>query len=146
MFVIEIEFGTPAYDEVLNLRDKILRKPLGLEFTTEEISEEYQQIHLACYNDAFNLLACLVLVIKDENTLKMRQVAVDESQQKKGIGQFLVKESEKWAIENGYIKMVLNARDTAVPFYKKMDYEKHGKQFIEVNIPHYAMRKNLKQR
>jgi hypothetical protein len=33
MYTIEIDFGTPEYDEAVRLRTDVLRKPLGLEFT-----------------------------------------------------------------------------------------------------------------
>ena len=39
MLIYPIEFATPEYDEAVGLRYRVLRKPLGLEFTTECISE-----------------------------------------------------------------------------------------------------------
>lgn len=143
MYTIPIEFATPAYDETVRLRDKILRKPLGLEFTAKEMEAEYQHIHLAAYDDQSSLLACLVLVPLENGVIKMRQVAVDEGLQSKGIGTRLVEASEVFAREQGYQKMELNARDVAIDFYEKMEYQKVGKPFTEVTIKHYKMEKVL---
>lgn len=141
MFVIPVSFGTPAFDEMLALRHEILRKPLGMEFVPEQIAEEYDSAHLACYSSNWQLLGCLTLLPLNERELKMRQVVVAQWVQGKGVGRFLVKASEAWAREKGFSKMVLHAREVAVPFYLKLDYRKVGERFYEVNLPHFKMEK-----
>ncbi len=143
MQVIEIQFGTPAYDESIQLRTDILRIPLGLEFFVEDLEKEYNQFHLGCYNKNSELVGCLVLNPLSEGVLKMRQVAVSQNIQKKGIGSLLVHASEDFAKKRGFTEMVLNARETAVPFYEKLNYTKIGERFEEVNIPHFKMKKDL---
>lgn len=142
-FVLPVEFATPAYDETVDLRNQILRVPLGLEFTVEQLAEECDQFHLACYDEGWGIVGCLVLNPLDKDTVKMRQVAVWEANQGQGIGKIMVVESETFSKEKGYINMVLNARDTAVPFYEKLGYKKVGKKFIEVGIDHFKMQKKL---
>ncbi len=143
-YTLTIDFGSPACDELLRLRDQILRKPLGLEFTAEDIAEEYKDIHLVCYDLAMNMKGGLLLSPKDKGQIKMRQVAVSEDIQRQGIGALLVEKSEEIALEQGFKKMVLSARDTAVPFYKKLGYKKVGAAFEEVGIKHFKMEKTLK--
>ena len=142
-YVLPVEFGTPEFDETIRLRDKILRKPLNMEFTVEQISEEHDQIHLACYNERVEIVGCLVLKRIDESNIKMRQVAVDNDIQKAGVGTKLVQASEVFAKSEGFKIMELNARDVAIPFYQKLKYKKVGKQFEEVGIKHYRMEKKL---
>lgn len=143
MFVLEVPFASPAYDETVRLRNLILRQPLGLSFLADDLAKEWDSIHLACYNDQWELIACLVLVWTQEGALKMRQVAVDDRFQRQGIGQFLVKASEEVARNYGATRMILHARETAVPFYHKLAYETIGEQFEEVGIPHFKMQKTL---
>jgi len=112
-------------------------------FDIVDIQEEYNQIHFACYNESCQLMGCLVLQVLDDNVLKMRQVAIDTPFQGKGIGTQLVQEAENWALTNGYTKIVLNARDIALPFYKKLKYKKVGRPFTEVGIKHFKMEKRL---
>jgi N-acetylglutamate synthase-like GNAT family acetyltransferase len=143
MNIIEVEFATPEYDETVKLRYNILREPLGLDFIEEQLAAEYSDFHLAAYDDAWILRGCLVLSPKDEKVLKMRQVAVDNNVQSKGIGSLLVKASEVYARAKGYDKMELNARDTAVVFYQKLGYNTEGGMFEEVSIPHFKMVKKI---
>ena len=138
-----IDFATPAFDEALALRDSILRKPLNLVFETVDIEKEWDSYHLACYSAQNDMLGCLTLKPQEEATIKMRQVAVKEDTQNAGIGTALVNESERFAREIGFEKIVLHARKEAVPFYRKLGYKTQGKQFEEVGILHSKMYKNL---
>jgi predicted GNAT family N-acyltransferase len=136
-----IPFATPDYADEVALRSKILREPLGLKLTTEELALEVSDIHLGAYSDQ-ELVACLVLKRLSTETMKMRQVAVAEDYQGKGIGQQLVRFSEFLTQQLGCHSMELNARLTAVDFYLKLGYkiESDG-TFSEVGLPHHKMRK-----
>ncbi len=138
-----VEYGSPEYDETLLLRTEILRKPLGLTFTEEQLSKEYDDIHLAITDNASGIIACLILTPKNDSTVKMRQVAVAQDLQGKGVGKNLVAFAEEVAKYRGYAKIELNARDTAVPFYLAMDYSIEGSPFVEVGIAHSFMWKKI---
>lgn len=141
---VQIEFATPEFDEALKLRELVLRKPLNMVFESEDIAKEYDSFHIACYHNITNELAgFLILKPIDASTIKMRQVAIDPTLQSKGIGTFLVRESEKFSKRLGYSKIELHARDTAVNFYKKAGYKTKGKVFQEVGIDHLFMSKAL---
>ena len=139
MHIIEIPFGSTLYDQSIALRDEILRKPLGLEFTTEDLSKEFEQHHFVYLDDCFDVKGVLVLVPKESNMIKMRQVAVENGLQGKGIGTELVRFSEEFCIKKGYNQVYLHAREHAVEFYLKLGYEIIGEPFTEVNIPHRKM-------
>jgi predicted GNAT family N-acyltransferase len=143
MVILNIEFATPEYDETVQLRDKILRKPLGLAFTEEQLATEFADVHLAAYTNDWQLHGCLVLTPYGDKTLKMRQVAVSEAVQKTGVGRQLVETSEVFARKHGFETMALNARETAVPFYQKLNYTIVGEPFEEVGMPHFKMVKSL---
>jgi len=137
------EFGTPEFDEILALRNEILRIPLGLQFFIKDISTEFNEFHLAARDENYQLLGYLSLKQTSEKKVKMRQVVVASDLQGKGIGKQMVAFSELFARMNGFDLMELHARLTAIPFYLKLGYKKVGKQFFEVNIPHYRMEKRL---
>ena len=136
------DFGSPEQLASIELRKRVLRWPLGLDFTPEQLAAEMNEFHLLAL-DGDQLIACLVLTPQSKDTIKMRQVAVEPDWQGKGVGKKLVEFSERIAREKGFSKMVLNARDTAVPFYLKLDYEIEGEPFEEVTIPHRRMVKEL---
>ncbi len=143
MYITTIAFATPEYDEAVHLRTTVLREPLGLEFSIDFLSGEFADTHLAAYSDSGVLLGVLMLTHKDENTVKMRQVAVLPEAQNKGIGTALVAHSERLARTQNYQTMLLHARDTAIPFYQKQNYMVVGDSFLEVGILHFAMEKGL---
>jgi predicted GNAT family N-acyltransferase len=134
--------GSADYVKALALRYRILRKPLNLQFTPEEIKKDEEDLHFGLFQRD-RILACLTLSKTENNRMKMRQVAVDDEFQNLGLGKELSKAAERYAKENGYCLMFCNARKVAVPFYKKMGYEIVSDEFTEVNIPHYTMQKAL---
>jgi len=138
-----VDYGSPQYDQSVGLRDKILRQPLGWEFDVEDLAREHQDHHLCCFTREGELLACLVLTKQSKNVVRMRQVAVDDHLQGKGLGSALVLESEVVALELGFNSMTLHARETAIPFYERLNYKTHGKKYEEVGIPHQNMKKFL---
>jgi predicted GNAT family N-acyltransferase len=39
--------------------------------------------------------------------------------------------------------MTLHARESALPFYAKLGYQRVGSRFLEIQLPHWEMRKSL---
>jgi GNAT superfamily N-acetyltransferase len=137
-----IDFQSPEYNETVELRRRILRKPLGIDFSEDQLAKEGSDIHLGLYLHNV-LVACLILTPEPEGKIKMRQVAVDAEFQGKGIGKKMIAFAEQWASDNNYTYMHCNARKTAVPFYLQSKYIIVGDTFLEVNIPHLYMYKKL---
>lgn len=138
--IIEIQHGSPEYALEVTLRNKILRQPLGLHFSHDELAKECTDIHLGAFSGTV-LIGCLLLRRLDEHTIKMRQVAVDDSVQGRGVGRLLVAAGEERARALGFTAIELSARETAVAFYLKLGYEVCGGPFTEVTLPHRKMRK-----
>lgn len=133
-----------AYLETVQLRDRILRAPLGLVFSEEERAAEAEDFHLAGFDPGSeDLVACLVLTPLDDETLKMRQVAVTETHRGRGIGKALVSFAEGFAREQGFARLVLHAREPVVPFYEALGYAIVGPPFVEVTLPHRRLSKKL---
>ncbi len=140
-----INHSSPEYWMTLLLRYKILRHPLGLHYTMNDLKKETKDVHFGAFFGE-DLLACLVLTPLPDNVFKLRQVAVDNTLQGKGVGKALQQFAEQYAMDNGCRKMVCNARKTAVQFYEKQGFVKLGEEFEEVGIPHFYMQKELSLR
>ncbi len=138
-----VDFQSPLYHQCIALRDELLRKPLGLRFSPEDLALEIHDHHLALLNEKNELLACLVLTPYDKYSIKMRQVAVKKSIQGRGLGRQLVLYAENFSREKGFQKIFCHAREGALPFYLKLGYRIVGKAFREVGIRHFRMEKNL---
>lgn len=140
--VREIEYGSNEYKQELSLRNKILRIPLGLDLCNEDLIGEPENIHLGAFS-GIELTGCLLLVKENDTTYKMRQVAVDDGYRGRGIGSMMVRFAEGYALQNGFLKITMHARKTAVDFYRKLGYITRGEEFTEVLVPHYTMEKLL---
>ncbi len=143
MTICQIEFATPEYDEAVQLRLEVLRRPLGLVFAPEQLATEWDNIHLAAFNHAGRMVGYLNLTPENDTIIKMRQVAVAPLNQGKGVGTALVAFSEIRANELLYKEITLHARKTAVPFYLQLGYELLGDEFEEVTVPHFKMKKSI---
>jgi len=143
MQIFQIEFATPEYDEAVHLRYEVLRRPLGLDFTPEQLAAEYDDVHLAGFDGMGRLVGYLCLTPLNNDEVKMRQVAVAPEWQGKGVGKKLVAASEELAKHLNFKRMTMHARETAVPFYLRLGYQTVGEQFEEVTIPHFKMEKKL---
>jgi N-acetylglutamate synthase-like GNAT family acetyltransferase len=89
------------------------------------------------------MLACCLLTKIDNTTIKLRQMAVQNNLQGKGIGASIMSFAETVARDKGYKKLMMHARDTAIGFYEKFDFKVKGNEFIEVHVPHHVMEKRL---
>lgn len=135
-------YNSPRYKEMVELRREILRKPLGLDFSSQELMEESEDIFMAAFEQERLLGGCILRPLSAD-IVKLRQMAVAADQQGKGVGAAIVRHAEEYARAQGFSKLVMNARDTARGFYEKLGYEVEGDLFIEVGIRHYKMWKNL---
>lgn len=127
---------------MIKLRDEVLRKPLGLSFSNDELEKEKQNLHIAAYEDD-QMLGCCMLVEEEPQTVRLRQMAVINDLQGKGVGRALMQFAENLARDRGYKKITMHARKNASGFYEKMGYKKIGKEFQEITISHFVMEKEL---
>ena len=142
MALKQIDHGTIEYQQMVKLRNEILRQPLGLSFTPEELLKEKEDILIGAFDDD-DLLACCMLTKSDNKCLRLRQMAVQNNLQGKGIGASMMNFAEILARDKGYKKLIMHARETVVGFYEKLGYKVVGDKFTEVTIPHFVMEKKL---
>ncbi len=137
-----IDHGSSAYKKMVEIRNDILRKPLGLSFSQEELEKEKDDILIGCFEDD-ELEGCCILTKEGNGTIRLRQMAVTDILQGKGIGRVLMQFAENIARDKGFTLMTMHARSNAVGFYEKLGYKIVGEEFYEVTIPHCLMEKEL---
>ena len=137
-----IDHGSPEYMQMLKLRDAILRKPLGLSFSPEDVEKEKDNMLIGAFEEE-RMLGCCMLVKEQPEIVRLRQMAVLNDLQGKGIGRALMNFAENLARDSGYKIIRMHARHNSVGFYEKVGYKIKGDQFIEITIPHFIMEKEL---
>ena len=79
-----IEWGGLEYKAAINLRYRILRKPLGFSFSPEDLEKERHYVQIIGLMGS-NVVATAMLV-PEGISCRMRMVAVEESRRDQGIG------------------------------------------------------------
>lgn len=133
MPVLIIHTSDPLYRQVLDLRYRILRSPLGLTLSAADTAGEDRQ-HILVYLSQDRVSGCVLLQARDEGRMKMRQLAVDHHMQGMGIGRQLVQFAEDFARAQQATDMVLHARKSVLPFYLKLGYTAYGDAFKTVRF------------
>jgi len=117
-----IDHGSNEYWQMVKLRDDILRKPLGLRFTQQELEKEKDNMLIGAFEDE-QMLGCCMLVEKNPEIVRLRQMAVLNDLQGKGIGRALMYFAENLARDRGYKILSMHARKNSAGFYEKMGYK-----------------------
>ncbi|EOW9526943.1 GNAT family N-acetyltransferase [Bacillus cytotoxicus] len=74
---------------------------------------------------------------------KIERICVLPSYRKKGIGKLIMDALETYAKEEAIRKLKLHAQTHAESFYKRLGYQTVSDVFLEANIPHVIMIKEL---
>lgn len=142
--IIDIDFGSTRYEQLVELRYKVLLEPLGLKFLDSHRDKEVNYLHVGCIEGLDDrLIGGLMLIPLDNQVIRMMQVAVEAKHQGEGAGKELVQYAEKRAKEAGYKEIVMHAMLTVVGFYEKMGYVQEGEIFEEKGITFAKMIKKL---
>ena len=142
--MIDIDFGSSRYNELVELRYKILLEPLGLKFLDSFRAKEANYLHIGCIEHLDDkLVGGLILAPLDNEKIRLMQVAVDTVYRGEGVGRELVKYAEKRAKEAGYSQIVMHAMLSVVGFYEKLGYHAEGDIFDEQGITFLKMVKDL---
>lgn len=135
--------------ETYIVRQPVLRKGKPIESCIFE-GDDFETTHHFGLYDNGNLTGIISLfsqinsIFAEKNQAQIRGMAVLESHQKKGFGEALVLEYEKYCTENNVDLIWFNARTAAVGFYKKMNYQVLGEAFDIKDVgEHYLMFKKL---
>ncbi|MBA3682962.1 MAG: GNAT family N-acetyltransferase [Bacteroidetes bacterium] len=136
--------GKKEVEAMIDLRYKILRRPWDQPKETATDGLEETSINLFITDETGTALACGRLQENENKVGQIRYMAVDDSQQGKGLGKKIVQALEKKGKELGLTKIELQARENAVEFYKSNGYTIKEKSFLLWDlIQHYLMEKEL---
>jgi len=140
--IVSTPFESPRYEQALALRDRLLRKPVGLVMTDEDRKGDAHREHIVAVEDE-TVIGCVSYYLEAPNIMRIKQMVVDPAYQGKGIGVQLMQAAEAAGYSEGARTARLHARNTAIEFYTRLDYNGVGELFLEKTIPHLLMEKAL---
>lgn len=126
-----------------DLRYRILRQPWNQPKESAYTPEDKTATHLALYENG-NICSIARIDFISLDTIQIRFVATDTTHQGKGFGKQLMLEIEVLARNNNFAKIILEARENAIPFYFSLGYKIVGKgKLLFGEINHSWMEKKL---
>jgi len=110
-------------------------------YTIEVDGLDLSAIHFLGTVDDEPVATARIRLFKDY--VKIERLAVREAYRGKGMGKELFAFILNHIEETGYRKMVLHAQAYLLKFYEDFGFEKQGELFLEANIEHYHMEKEI---
>ena len=144
MLVLQlITYNSKEYNESLELRNKIMREPLGFNLFDEDLGYEKDAIMVCAYDN--HTMIGVGVMTHDNDLYKVECLCVDFDLQKTGVGSKILAYLEEYAKSHGGKEMSLEARVTAEKFYIKHHYIGSGDTYLHDHapVPHIAMKKKL---
>lgn len=137
--------ATPEeFEQYYQLRWEVLRKPWDQPRGTEKDDAEKEAVHVMAVDENGQCVGVSRLQYNSADEAQVRFMGVRDDQQGKGVGKKLMAYLEEKAKASGVKKIVLQARENAVPFYKSIGYTVTEKTFkLWDIIQHYKMEKNI---
>ncbi|MHC5218161.1 GNAT family N-acetyltransferase [Enterococcus sp. LJL128] len=130
------------YLDALRIRHQVFMIEQGVPKDIEIDKNEAACIHFVLYENKDAVATCRLLPLTD-GVFKLQRMAVLSQYRGKNYGKLLIDAVEDLAKKQGYNTITLGAQLTAVEFYQKLGYIKHGEQFMDANIPHFQMEKHF---
>ena len=140
-----IEPSTPdEHHRYYELRWKVLRAPWNQPRGSEQDELEQSSNHLMVVDGPKAVIGVGRLHFNTISEAQIRYMAITTEQQRKGIGTMLLRALEDRARQLGAARIVLDAREQALGFYRKHGYELEGPGHMLFNtIPHVKMIKAI---
>jgi predicted GNAT family N-acyltransferase len=82
-------------------------------------------------------------MIQRGGTVKMQRIAVDKAHRGQGLGRQVMDALEDLARHHAATEALLASQVSALTFYLRLGYEVFGEPFVDANIDHRWMRKDL---
>ena len=143
----EYDVKSICYPQAWDLREQVLRTPLGLSLTAKDRDSDQNCWHFGLFKNN-QIIATVTIEPQDvandkPQHVKLRQMVVSPDFQNQGLGQKLIKNTEQALHEKSVTSIILAARLPAVKFYQKLGYKPQGSVYHHLRIDHRDMLKNL---
>lgn len=132
------------FEAYYNLRWRVLREPWQQSKDSEKDELENKSFHIMACDENDKVIGVGRLHFNDENEVQIRYMAIAPEYERQGIGTLILEALEKKAKQEKTKTIVLDARENAIGFYKKKNYELLEKSHLLFgSIQHYQMLKYL---
>ena len=145
---MDVQLREPKTEEdfqlYYDLRWRILREPWTRARESAQDEHEDDAFHIMAFEEGAFLVGVGRLHFNTPEEAQVRYMAVENGHTRSGIGSLILEALEAHARQQGAKRIVLNARQDAIPFYTRHNYGLIDKTSILFeSLVHWQMRKNL---
>ncbi|MCC6385010.1 MAG: GNAT family N-acetyltransferase [Bacteroidia bacterium] len=142
-FIVCTPESETDWQHYFHLRWLVLRAPWNQPPGSERSDNDNSAIHLMIKNKT-SIVAIGSIHLIDCHTAQVRFMAVEPHFRRKGLGSMILQSLEQKAIALKVKRIILNARESALPFYEKNKFVRLKKTHQLFGcIQHYLMEKKL---
>ena len=145
---VKIELRQPRtqqdFELYYDLRWRILREPWTRSRESGQDEHEEDAVHVMAWHDGKHLVGVGRLHYNSPEEGQIRYMAVEKAYARQGIGSRILLELEANARSHGAKRIVLNAREEAIPFYTTHNYRLLAQtSTLFDSLVHWRMAKDL---
>ncbi|HAT54809.1 MAG TPA: GNAT family N-acetyltransferase [Lactobacillus sp.] len=131
-----------VYEDAVSVRLAVFVDEQGIDKELELDGHDEEATHYVGYDHDTPVVTARVKKL-DDDLLQIQRVATIEWARHRGYAVTLMNKIAEDAKKNGYKTLYLEAQETAISFYAKQEFEAYGQPFLEANIWHRKMTKEL---
>lgn len=139
-----IQYNSREYRQACELRYRLFFAEHNLPWAVVDNQSDRDYFHLAII-DREKLLAYAQLDSQENLIYRIRQMVVEPSHQKQGLGRQILSTAIALAIQKDATSVLLDSRLSAVGFYQTLGFETYGVEFPSstTGVMHIAMKLEL---
>lgn len=149
MYTLKQPVNDDDFKHYYHFRWRLLRKPWQQVEGSEKDDIENDCFHIMAMSNNQKIVGVGRLQFNTMNEAQIRYMAVNKKHERQGIGRLIIQTlenrvQEKQAYNELRQTIILDARESAVEFYKKMGYRiQHKSHLLYNQIQHFRMLKTL---
>lgn len=142
MLTVTIAHSEKEREDAFFVRRKVFVEEQGVPLSLELDELDKTADHFIVYSEE-NPIGAGRIREMEESIGKVERVCVLADYRGKKLGNLIMQELEKHARSKNFNKVVLNAQVYAIPFYEKLGYTITSPEFMDADIPHRTMEKEI---
>lgn len=143
MITVKIVADEKEREDAFTVRRKVFVDEQGVPLHLELDEYDQDATHFVIYDETNQPIGAGRMRELQRGIGKIERICVLREHRGKHLGNLIMKTLERHAREHGMKKILLNAQSYAVPFYEKLGYVITSPEFMDADIPHRAMEKDL---
>ncbi len=140
--VVKLVESEPELDSAMQVRFRVFVSEQGVPPEEELDEADAAAIHAIALVGG-QVVATARLLLQDGADARIGRMAVDLDWRRLGIGAQILAFLEETAMAGGAQRVILHAQEYVKAFYAAHGYLERGATFLEANIPHVEMRKEM---